>query len=130
MHHYQHSKISSIHKFIFKMQEILGFYELTLILLAFLNFYKDAKNRFIWSVYFWDTVNFRVPWPDKPHPFLTMPTQKFFDQLLIFVNLYQHAKKQFFHLFVLEIQSILESRDQITHTNFWLCLTKTFLTNF
>ena len=130
MHHYQHSKISSIHKFIFKMQEILGFYELTIILLAFLNFYKDAKNRFIWSVYFWDTVNFRVPWPDKPHPFLTMPTQKFFDQLLIFVNLYQHAKKQFFHLFVLEIQSILESRDQITHTNFWLCLTKTFLTNF
>ena len=130
MHHYQHSKISSIHKFIFKMQEILGFYELTLILLAFLNFYKDAKNRFIWSVYFWDTVNFRVPWPDKPHPFLTMPTQKFFDQLLIFVNLYQHAKKQFFHLFILEIQSILESRDQITHTNFWLCLTKTFLTNF
>ena len=130
MHHYQHSKISSIHKFIFKMQEILGFYELTIILLAFLNFYKDAKNRFIWSVYFWDTVNFRVPWPDKPHPFLTMPTQKFFDQLLIFVNLYQHAKKQFFHLFILEIQSILESRDQITHTNFWLCLTKTFLTNF
>ena len=130
MHHYQHSKISSIHKFIFKMQEILGFYELTIILLAFLNFYKDAKNRFIWSVYFWDTVNFRVPWPDKPHPFLTMPTQKFFDQLLIFVNLYQHAKKQFFHLFILEIQSILESRDQIAHTNFWLCLTKTFLTNF
>ena len=130
MHHYQHSKISSIHKFIFKMQEILGFYELTIILLAFLNFYKDAKNRFIWSVYFWDTVNFRVPWPDKPHPFLTMPTQKFFDQLLIFVNLHQHAKKQFFHLFILEIQSILESRDQIAHTNFWLCLTKTFLTNF
>ena len=130
MHHYQHSKICSIHKFIFKMQEILGFYELTIILLAFLNFYKDAKNRFIWSVYFWDTVNFRVPWPDKPHPFLTMPTQKFFDQLLIFVNLYQHAKKQFFHLFILEIQSILESRDQIAHTNFWLCLTKTFLTNF
>ena len=130
MHHYQHSKISSIHNFIFKMQEILGFYELTIILLAFLNFYKDAKNRFIWSVYFWDTVNFRVPWPDKPHPFLTMPTQKFFDQLLIFVNLYQHAKKQFFHLFILEIQSILESRDQIAHTNFWLCLTKTFLTNF
>ena len=130
MHHYQHSKISSIHKFIFKMQEILGFYELTIILLAFLNFYKDAKNRFIWSVYFWDTVNFRVPWPDKPHPFLTMPTQKFFDQLLIFVNLYQHAKKQFFDLFILEIQSILESRDQIAQTNFWLCLTKTFLTNF
>ena len=28
-------------------------------------------------------------------PFLTMPIQNFFDQLLIFGNLYQHAKKQF-----------------------------------
>ena len=36
--------------------------------------------------------NFRVPWPDCPHPFLTMPIQKNFDQLLIYVNLYQHAK--------------------------------------
>ena len=30
-----------------------------------------------------------------PNPFLTIPTQKFFDQLLTFLNLYQHAKKQF-----------------------------------
>ena len=29
------------------------------------------------------------------HPLLTMPTQKVYDQLLIFVNLYQHAKNQF-----------------------------------
>ena len=42
-----------------------------------------------------ETANFRVPWPDWPHPFLTMPTPKNFDQLLIFVNLYQHAKNQF-----------------------------------
>ena len=42
-----------------------------------------------------ETVNFRVPYPDWPNPFLTMPTQTNFDQLLIFVNLYQHAKNQF-----------------------------------
>ena len=42
-----------------------------------------------------ETANFRVLWPHWPHPFLTMPTQKIFDQLLIFVNLYQHAKNQF-----------------------------------
>ena len=33
--------------------------------------------------------------PDCPHPFLTMPTQKFFHQLLIFVITHQHAKNQF-----------------------------------
>ena len=35
-----------------------------------------------------------------------MATQKIFDQLLVFVNLYQHAKNQF-------IPSILESHHQI-----------------
>ena len=53
------------------------------------------KSQCIQSVHFWDTVNFRVLWPDWPHPFLTIPTQKSFDQLLIFMNLYQHAKNQF-----------------------------------
>ena len=39
-----------------------------------------------------ELVNFRIPWPDWPHPFLTLPTQKSFDQLLIFVIVYQHEK--------------------------------------
>ena len=47
-----------------------------------------------------------------------MPTQKNFDQLLIFKNLHQQAKNQLFHLFILQIQSILVSRDQIAHVNF------------
>ena len=42
-----------------------------------------------------ETANFRVLSPDWPHPFLTKPTQKSFDQRLIFVDLYQHAKNQF-----------------------------------
>ena len=36
----------------------------------------------------------RVPWPDCPKSFLTMRTQNFFDQFLIDLNLYQHAKNQ------------------------------------
>ena len=49
---------------------------------------------YIPSVHSSDTVNFRVPRPDWPHSFLTMPHQKLFNQLLIFVNLYQHAKNE------------------------------------
>ena len=48
---------------------------------------------------------------------------KNFDQLLIFVNLYQQAKKNsLFHLFILQIKSILESHHQIDQTHFWPCL--------
>ena len=76
-------RISSIHEFILKMQQILGSHELQdhcnswpcpplksfNQLLAFFNLYQDPKNQFIPSVHFWDTVNFRVLWPDWPHPF-------------------------------------------------------------
>ena len=86
--------------------------------------------------------------PDWPDPFLTMPTQKNFDPLLIFMNLYEHAKKPglfhltmptqknfgpllifmnlyehtknpgLFHLLIVELQSILESSHQTGHTHF------------
>ena len=52
--------------------------------------YQHAKNQLVPSVLSRDTVNFRVQRPDWPHSFLTMPHQKLFNQLLIFVNLYQH----------------------------------------
>ena len=91
-------KISSIHKLI---QQILGSHELNghiqkslKLVLVFLNLHQHAKNQFIPSTHSWDTVNFRVLWPDWPHPFLVTPIQNFFDQLLIYVNLYQHAKNQ------------------------------------
>ena len=32
---------------------------------------------------------------NSQNQFLSMPTKKIFDQLLVFVNLYQHAKYQF-----------------------------------
>ena len=47
-----------------------------------------------------------------------MPTQNFFDQISIFVNSYQHAKNQFFHLFILQILSVLESHHKNGHTHF------------
>ena len=92
-------------------------------LLAFLNSYHHATNfKFIPSVHFWDTVNFTVPWPDRPHRFLTMPTKHIYDQLLTFADLYQHVKKiSLFHLPILQIQSILESHHHTAHTHFWQC---------
>ena len=76
---------------------------------AFLNLYQHAKNQFISYVHFWDTVSFKVSWPDWPHPFIPCLPKKKFDQLLISLNLNQYAKNQFFHLFILQIQSILET---------------------
>ena len=41
---------------------------------------------------FWNTVNFTIPRPDWKHPFLGQTQPKTFDQHLVFVNLYHHAK--------------------------------------
>ena len=65
--------------------------------------HKHAKYQFNPSIPSWDTVNFRVLWPDWPHSFLTMPNQKCFDR---YVNLHQHTKNPGFHWFILEIRLI------------------------
>ena len=39
---------------------------------------------------------FRVLWPNWSHPFLTTHIQKFLDQLLIYVNLYDMTKPGYF----------------------------------
>ena len=49
--------------------------------------------------------------------FLTTPTQKSLNQFP-FLNLYQHVKKSLIHLFIFEIQSILQSCHQIGNTQF------------
>ena len=56
--------------------------------------FVPACKKSVPSVQSSDTVNFRDQGPDWPHPFLTMPYQKKFDQILIFMNLYQHAKNK------------------------------------
>ena len=67
------------------------------------------------SVHFSNTVNFKVPSPEGPHPFLTMTTP-------IFVwNCTSMQKISCFYLFFLQIQSILESRDQTGHSTFNFC---------
>ena len=73
--------------------------------MAFLNFDQHPKNQFIPLIPFWDTANFSALRPEWPYLFLTMPTTFFFNQLLISINLYQHAKTQAF--------SSLRSRDII-----------------
>ena len=57
---------------------------------SFPEFVVAWKNQFIPSAHFWDTVNFRVPWSDFH---MNRPDQIFL-QLLVFVNLYQHAKNE------------------------------------
>ena len=91
-------KISSIHKLIFYIQQILvsrtkwsyPFLTMPTQKLSFLNLHQHAKYQFIPSICSWDKFTFRVHWFDWPCPFLTMSTPKFFDQLLIYVSLYQH----------------------------------------
>ena len=78
-------------------------------LLIFLNLYQHVKNQFIPSLYSLDTVNFRVPSLDWPHPSLTMLTPKICNQLLICVNLYQYTKTQLIPLLILEIKKTLQS---------------------
>ena len=92
-------KSSSIHKLI---QHILGYHELNdhahpqniEVTFYFPEFAPSCKKS-VHSIYsFLRYTNFIVPWADWPHPFLTMWNQNFFDQLLIYVNLYLHAKNQ------------------------------------
>ena len=61
---------------------------------SFTEFVPACKKSVVPSVHFWDTANFRVQRPDWPHSFLTIHNHEIFDQLLIFVNLYQHAKNE------------------------------------
>ena len=51
-------------------------------LLICMNWCQHAKNKLIPSVHSWDTVKFRVHWPDCPHPFFTIPNHKNSNQLL------------------------------------------------
>ena len=45
---------------------------------SFLDLGQHGKNLFIPLINSWDTANFRVLWPDWPHPFLNMFSQKKF----------------------------------------------------
>ena len=58
-----------------------------------LKMYQHEKKSVL-SVLSWDTVKIRAQRLDWPHSFLTMCHQKFFNQFLIFVNLYQHVKNE------------------------------------
>ena len=59
-----------------------------------MNLYQQAKTQLKPSVHSWDRVNLESRNQIGHTHFLTMPNQQIFDQLLIFVNLYQHAKNE------------------------------------
>ena len=82
-----------MYQFILKMEQILGSQGRTSCVI-FPEFLPACENPFIPSVHSWDKVNFTVQRLNCPHPFLTTSTQKIFGQILIFVNLYQHAKNE------------------------------------
>ena len=55
---------------------------------------SKQKNQLISSVHFKNTVNFWVLWPDWSDPFLTMPTQKISNYLLVCVDFCRLSKIQ------------------------------------
>ena len=56
-------------------------------------FSKEIRGR---EKTMWDTANFRALRPEWAQPFMTTSTLIFFNQFLISMNLYQHAKNQVF----------------------------------
>ena len=58
------------------------------------NHYQLSNNQLNSQIHSQDAADFRVSSTKRPWPFLTTPTQKSLNQLLAFLNLYQHAKSQ------------------------------------
>ena len=89
---------------------------------SFLILYQYTKNQFILSAHFWDTVNFRELWPDRPWPHL-----KAFD----FCESVSTCKQiSLSYLFILQLQLIFEFCDQIGLTRYWPSQPKNFQSLF
>ena len=81
-------------------------------LLAFMNLHQLEE---ITLFHLFTTVNFRVPWPDWPHPFLTNAHQKFFWSAFKLCYHVSTCKTSVYSIwFILQIQSILESCPRLT----------------
>ena len=107
-------KISSIHKFILRIQQILGSHELkrpppmvifdyayTKITESTFSFSEFLTAFHVYSIcsFFEIKVNFIVSRWDWQHPFLTMLTSIIFSHLLICKSLHHHTKNHLFPLF-------------------------------
>ena len=62
---------------------------------TFPEFVPACKKSVYPIVHFWDTVNFKSPVTRMATPIFDHVHTKTFDQLLILVNWYHHAKNQF-----------------------------------
>ena len=61
-----------------------------------MNMHQFAKNQFIPSIYSWDTVNFKVPWPD-------WPKKKLMNFWFTWISIYPQKLKLFQWFVVMEI---------------------------
>ena len=68
-------------------------------LLKWLQAFLNTRNQFILLISLWDTANFRFLQREWAHPFMPTSIAIFFDQLLIPMNSYQHAKNRAFSSF-------------------------------
>ena len=89
---------------------------------SFLILYQYTKNQFILLAHFWDTVNFRELWTDRPWSHL-----KAFD----FCESVSTCKQiSLSYLFILQLQLILEFCDKIGLTRYWPSQPKNFQSLF
>ena len=86
---------------------------------------STSKKLVIPFVHSLGTVNFRVLSPHWPHLLLAMPTPNIFKHLLIWMNLYQHAKNQLIPC----IHSSDTGNFRVQKPD-WPCQNKKFLNNF
>ena len=91
---------------------------------------STCKKSVYFTVHSSDTINFRVPSTYWLHHFWPCPSPKFTITFQFASVCTSIQKIILFHQFILEIQSILESRDQIGQIHFRPCTTKKCSINF
>ena len=97
-----------------------------------LTYAGGIKNRtLVWNGLICKFINSNLIHLFPMHPFSTpwkhQKTLRTYNQLLGFLNSYQHEKISLFYLFISEIKSILKSCDQTSHTHCWPCPPKKIL---
>ena len=92
-----------------------------------LNRSQDATNHFNSYTH---SADFRVSWSKQSCSFLTVSTKNQWNNFKLCWICISVQKISSFHQFLLDIQPILESHDQIGHTHFWPWGYNNFLIKF
>ena len=94
----------------------------------FVNLYQHAKNQSIPYVHSSDTVNSRVPSPDWPHPFFSMPIPKFLIILYfawIFTSM-QYIRSLYLLILEIQVKSLRQSQEKESEPRDQIGLTQNF----